>query len=324
MSTGAGTPTDVGGARQIVAELGPDVIRDLHRGSRGLDVAAFVVLWSGAFGLAVALGSYSFSVWWLGLLLLQGFLLQILGFFAHDALLHREAFGRRASWIAAALCFAPVTVEYTDYRNAHLVHHRYVNTDRDSEEYKRDFDRRWVKIALLTLLGTKLSWSGGFRRDDRPAWRPEFSPAESRRLTIEKWIVRCWLLGMLGLAFVFPRVVLLGYLLPLVVAAPVASSFRVILEHGDVDTTNPFGSSTYYRTGFISGPLFLYDSGDCHIVHHFFPAIPFYRMPRALRLIRPILDRAGVQQHRSMVRLLYLWFVSNKPHGQRWVSPSPR
>ncbi|CAA9428736.1 MAG: hypothetical protein AVDCRST_MAG51-2477 [uncultured Ramlibacter sp.] len=46
--------------------------------------------------------------------------------------------------------------------------------------------------------------------------------------------------------------------------------------------------------------------------------MPSYRMGRALVLIRPILLREGVFEHRSLARLLAQWFSASRPH---WSVP---
>jgi fatty acid desaturase len=314
------------GTRQVTRALGPDVVRALHRQNAVADVATFVVMWATAVALAIGLGHLplrldGLGALWVGAFVLQGFVLQLFGIYAHDAFLHRQFGGRRLSDALGLLCFVPITSTYTDYRHLHLVHHRFVNSDGDSEVYKQDFDRRWVKVMLLTVIGVKLSWSGRFRRGDRPIWTPSYSPEERQRLRRELAGLALWAGGIIALAFLDWRTVVFGYLLPLAVMAPIASTLRVILEHADVDRTEPLHNATFYRTGWISGPLFLFGSGDCHLVHHLFPAIPFYRMRRATLLIRPILRDAGVPEHRSLARLVKLWFIDNRAHGTDWSRP---
>ena len=173
---------------------------------------------------------------------------------------------------------------------------------------------------MLTIVGTQMSWLGGFRNTDRPAWKPEYTDAERRRVRNETIYLVLWIVGVIAAAFIWPRPVLLGYVLPLTVVAPIASNLRVILEHADSDPADPINNATYYRTGWISGPLFFWDSGDCHLVHHLYPSIPFYRMRRACRVMRPVLLAAGAREHRSFLALLKGWFIDNRPHGTPWAS----
>lgn len=320
-SSTSGAPVGAGiaaGTRQVSQVLGPEVVRDLHRQNAAIDAATGVGLLTAVIGLAIALGNVPIGAPWVAMLVAQGFLLQMLAFFAHDAFVHRAVGGRRFSRIAGSVFATPATVVFSEYKHLHLAHHRYVNTDGDSEEYKRDFDRRWVKWALLTPVGTQLSWFGVFRQGDREPWKPSYSEHESRLVRQETRALVFAFAAMIALAFFFPGVVLRGYFLPLLTITPIASSLRVILEHADVDSRSPLGNSTFYRTGWISGPLFLWGSGDCHLVHHLYPAIPFYRMRRATRLAEPVLLEAGLRQHRSFARLLYGWYIRNEAHGTRW------
>ncbi|MDW3217302.1 MAG: fatty acid desaturase [Acidimicrobiales bacterium] len=310
--------TRASSTRQINQVLGPAVVRSLHKQNVFIDAGVGVGLLALVVALAVGLGTVPIGLLWFGMLIAQGFLLQILAFFAHDVFVHRAVGGRRFARMAGSVFATPATVVFSEYRHLHFAHHRHVNGPGDSEEYKRDFDRRWVKWALLTPVGTQLSWFGVFRRGDRKRWEPDYTVEEARMVKQETRALIAVFAGLVGLAFLSPGIVLRGYFLPLLVVAPIASSLRVILEHADVDVRTPLASSTFYRTGPISGPLFLWGAGDCHLVHHLYPAIPFYRMRRAVRLIEPVLIDAGVRQHRSFAKLLYGWFIRNEAHGTSW------
>lgn len=310
------------GTRQLNKVLGPDAVRRLHQQSAVIDAATGVTLLASVVGLAVALGTVPIGPVWFLMFVAQGFLLQILAFFAHDAFVHRSVGGKNFARIAGSIFATPATVVFSEYKHLHLAHHRNVNTSADSEEYKKDLDRRWVKWALLTPFGTQMSWFGAFRKGDREPWKPSYSDAEARMVRQETRALIAVFAGLIALAFVVPSVVLRGYFLPLLIVTPIASSLRVILEHADVDDRTPLGNSTFYRTGWVSGPLFLWGSGDCHLVHHLYPAIPFYRMRRAVKLAEPALLEAGLYQHRSFFRLLYGWYVKNEAHGTRWSMSS--
>ena len=111
-----------------------------------------------------------------------------------------------------------------------------------------------------------------------------------------------------------------GYVLPLLIVTPIASSLRVVLEHAEADPANNFHLGTFYRTGIVTRLLFVADSGDCHLVHHIFSQIPWYRMGRATRLMQPILIRESVVERRSLSRLLVGWFVRCYPHRSLWFA----
>jgi fatty acid desaturase len=106
--------------------------------------------------------------------------------------------------------------------------------------------------------------------------------------------------------------------LPYAVVTPVLNSIRIILEHFDLGSGNPLWNGTFYKTGPLTRVMFWWDAGDCHLVHHFYANIPFYRIGYALRVMRPILIRQGVYEHRSLTRLMHQWFAAARAH---WSIP---
>ena len=81
---------------------------------------------------------------------------------------------------------------------------------------------------------------------------------------------------------------------------------------------NNYHCATYYRTGFLTRPLFFWDAGDCHLVHHIFPGIPWYRMGKACDTLRPFLLDHGVRERRSIFELTYGYFVKVYEHRTLW------
>lgn len=266
------------------------------------------------------------SVLWALAFVLQGFAVQLLGLVSHDLFVHRRVGGATVAWLGSLLCTVPRLTKPSAYEMVHLEHHRYAGTDRDTEAYKRDIDTRARRLLFLTVPGIKILQGRKLARTnpeiaekpvayhDQAAARPELA----RKLAVEKWLTRAFLLAVVAAAFVWPRLVLLGYLVPVVVMAPIANTVRMILEHSDADPDNPFHVATFYRTGLISRPLFLWDSGDCHLIHHLYATIPYYRVGKALTLMRPILLKHGVVERRSFLALLHGWFVANYAHGTPW------
>ena len=137
-------------------------------------------------------------------------------------------------------------------------------------------------------------------------------------IIFEKKILRCFLLTLVALTILFPYFVILGYILPLVTTLPIASTLRLILEHADVDINIPLPIGTNYKTGPISRILFFYGSGDCHLIHHLFPKMPFYHIKKASLALQPILKRYSVAEHRSLIKLIYGFYFLKLPHRSQW------
>ena len=332
--------TDRDGASQAIRELngvraeikkrlGAGVLKELHRENRWLDIigaAACLGAVALLFGLLASLpfGPPPFGLAWALAFIAQGFALQALGLLSHDAFNHRRIWGDWGSWLGAMLFSIPVLLRPTHYAIFHRDHHLHLGTARDPEIYKQDLDSVWKRLFFLTVLGDRLVRLGKLSRNGGP--RPVIAPrneTERRRLAAEKAAVRLFLLVIIACAALWPRPLLAGYILPLLIATPLASTLRTILEHSDVDPGNAFHVGTYYRTNALTRLVFVADSGDCHLVHHIFDHIPWYRMGRAVRLMRPVLMEKGVVERRSLIELLAGWFIHAFPHRSLWY-PLPR
>jgi fatty acid desaturase len=315
-------PADIRALRATMTQaLGAPAIAALHAPSRGADLAAAIVPW-----LAIAAGVWVVGlpeVGWpmrLTIAAVLAWLFTINGLVAHDQCVHRRTWGDRISWWQAAVSFAVLTTSGTGYALAHTRHHARIGTADDTEAHKQDLDTVWRRLAYCTVFGVKLARSGRWARPRRNGYLDlvPADPTQARRIRIEKWLVRGLLVAMAALALVDPVRVLWGYVVPIVLFAPVLNSVRIVIEHADLDPAIPFSIATCYRTGLFTRVLFLADSGDCHLVHHVYPRIPYYRVPAALRLMLPVFERHGVPQRRSFAALLAGWFVHGYPHRTPW------
>jgi fatty acid desaturase len=307
--------------RELRRVLGADTIAALHRPAPALDALAVLGSVAAFAGGVWLLGTLPVGLAWLALFVLQGFLLQWMGLVSHDLFVHRRAWGGTGSWLASLLLTLPRFSRPTGYEQAHLAHHRCLGTAQDTEAYKQHLDTRGRRLLFLTLAGIKLAQAGGLEAAAGLRAYHDVSGQGARierRAGIEKLIMRGVLLALLVLGIFFPRLVLLGFLLPVLVMGPIVNTLRIVIEHADANPALPWHGSTFYRTGPVSRLLFCWDAGDCHLVHHIFPRLPFYRMGRAVALMRPLLLAQGVVERTSYWRLLRGWFVAVYPHRTLW------
>jgi fatty acid desaturase len=307
--------------RALTARLGAGTVRALHREHLGLDLAAT----AGPIALLVAIAA------WIGtgtlpwpaeaaLVAVNGWLLTAIALVAHDVAVHRMRWGRRGSWVHAAIAFALVLAPGTGYARAHTRHHARLGSDEDAEAYKMRLvtpARRWWYATLPGVLQMTRTRAGG----DGPSYLsiPEGDVAGRRRLAAERVLLAVLLGGAAALALAgHARAVLLGWVLPLLVVAPALNAMRIVLEHAEADDASLAWLGTWYRCGPVTRALFLADSGDCHIVHHVFPRIPFYRCARAADLIAPWLAEQGLRERRSFWALMKGWFVDGHAHRTVW------
>jgi fatty acid desaturase len=301
--------------------LGADEIKRLHSESLALDLlVTFLPLAAAALCFwAVGLPDLPWGGR-IGLSLMIAWLLTLNGLVAHDLCVHRLRWGRTLSWLQSAIAFGLLTSSGTGYGRTHIRHHAKIGTPEDTEAYKQDLTTVGRRLAFCTLVGIKLVRSGRWAAPRRRGYYDtgERTPLEQRQARIERYFVIATVLAVLVYAWFDPMRAFMGYFVPLAIIAPVLNTLRIIIEHADTDPSNPYAVGTNYRTGFCGKLFFLADSGDCHLVHHVFPRIPCYRMPAAVRGLRPLIASKGVRERRSYAALLKGWFVNGYPHRSDW------
>lgn len=308
--------------KELIDCIGEKKYQQLHESNRFLDIMAVILIPTVFFVFMWLLATLSFSILWLIIFILQGFMLQIFGLAAHELFTHRKVLGEKLSYVCSLFYMLPITMLPSDYYHFHMKHHRYLNTDQDAEEYKQDIDNRWKRMFILTFLGQLLAhkrklYTGDKTKLNTPEKVTEANPIR-KKIVFEQRLFLSYIVLVIILTIIFPGYMIYGYLLPLVIVLPIASTIRLVLEHADVDTQNPLQIATYYRTNPCTRLLFFYDSGDCHLVHHLFPKIPYYNIHKADIALAPIIKKYQVTEHHSIIRLLYGYFVLNLQHRHSW------
>jgi fatty acid desaturase len=306
-------------ARAILSrEIGAEKLAALHSANTALDmlsifgsIALFVLL-----AWALATGSVRDPLWWV-CFVLQGDLILAMSIVNHDVFVHRKLFPARLRWVLSQVLTWPAQLRGSVFESKHLTHHRELGTAGDPEFYSRGLDtglRRVLYATPVMLVFRALIYR---ELDTAAGVRPAHGGDE--RLRIEKATrLALWAIVLAALAWDW-RLPVFGYLLPLAIVTPLFNTLRIVLEHFDLGRGNALWTGTFYRTGFFTQPAFLWSAGDCHLVHHYYPTIPIYRMPQALRLMRPILLREGVHEHRSLMPLMADWFSGARAH---WTQPA--
>jgi fatty acid desaturase len=305
-------------ARAIIArELGAGPLARLHETNLAIDLAAIVGLIAIflACGWQLATGSVSDPLWWL-CLLVQGDVIVLMAILNHDAFVHRKLLPTPLRWVVSSVLAWPAQMRAALYESQHLTHHRMLGTEADTEFHKHGIDTMFKRIVYATpamIVFRALFYRGLISQKKGKAVHGGDSRLRWEKGTRYTLIA----LALASLAWDW-RLVVFGYLLPFATITPIVNTVRIVLEHFDLDRDNPLWVGTFYRTGFFSRVMFWWGTGDCHMVHHFYANIPFYRMGAALKLIRPILIRHGVYEHRSLAGLLMQWFSGSRAH---WSLP---
>ncbi len=275
----------------------------------------------------LAVGSVKDPLWWV-CFVVQGDLIIVMGILNHDVFVHRKLFPQRLRWVVSSILAWPAQLRSALYESQHLKHHRALGTEDDTEMHKHGVDtclRRLVYATPALIAFRAIFYRSLVIQQRRPSsvdlpQQPQARMAAGGEMRL-RWerLTRyfTWALVAVSVAWDW-RLGVFGYLLPLAIVTPPLNTVRIVLEHFDLNRSNPLWVGTFYRTGPITRVMFWWGTGDCHIVHHYYANIPFYRMPAALRLMRPILQREGVYEHRSLLRLLWQWFSASRGH---WSVP---
>ena len=308
--------------KELEEQIGKERLRELHQSNRFLDLVAVIgIPLIFAFNIYF-LGTHTFGIAWVLVLILQGFVLQVFGLAGHELFTHRKVLGNKLSYIVSLGYFLPLTILPSHYSYFHMAHHRYLNSDQDAEVYKQDINTPAKKLLLLTVIGQLFAHRRklytGKPEEFVESIHIEEGSKTDKLIKFENKLLLGFLLIVVLLLVLFPSCVFFGYLLPLLVILPFASSLRLILEHADVDVNNPLQIATNYKTGIISRLLFFFDSGDCHLVHHLYPKVPFYNIHKTTKLLEPMLKKYHVNEHRSLIKLIYGYYILDLPHRSSW------
>ena len=90
-------------------------------------------------------------------------------------------------------------------------------------------------------------------------------------------------------------------------------------QHYDIDPNDPAKWGTLMKGHWFWD--FAYLNSNYHLEHHYFPGVPFYRLPALQRALTPFFER---KQMRWMTygRLVYGWIVENHAPHTDWSRPA--
>jgi fatty acid desaturase len=311
--------------QELNSYLGPAEIIRAHKPVLWLDysvVALAVLAFIANFFLLHALVSESVLVA-IFVSIFQGWLVTIFGLLAHDLFVHRRSRLNFIDRLLGILLFLPLLFPFTLYQAGHLRHHRSLGTKDDTERYKQGLNTRFRRLVFTTIIGFQLASLGKFSNGEHRGYRDlkKLSSEQLNKIKYENIVVFGFLIFVIVMSFVADwRVMLLGFWFPVLVVATFLNSIRILIEHAEVDEANSYWIATAYKTGIFSRILFLADAGDCHLLHHVYARVPWYRMPRLVQLAMPFFIERGVETRDSIWKMFDGWFIRNYPHRSRWFT----
>jgi fatty acid desaturase len=203
----------------------------------------------------------------------------------HEGAHHRLFRGRRLNdWIAELLLAWPHFATMRAYREHHLAHHGFLNSDRDPDWRRKKDNSDWhfpkSPTGLLGIFVRDVSGLGGIN-----LLRLAASMGAAERLSSKefKCLRLLFYLAAFGTIIDFgaEKTFVLYWVVPYFTWLCFVMRVRSIAEHFAID--GAAGAYAYTRTTY-AGPLarvFVAPKNiNYHIEHHFFPSVPFHRLPQ--------------------------------------------
>jgi len=239
---------------------------------------------------ATAAGIYSAqgSLLLIPALVAHGILIAYLFAPFHEGVHYTPFKTRRLNEVVSWLCGVAIGWNATYYRYSHLAHHRFIQDPERDPELRL---RKPVNIAeylqrlsgyphLRNNIRTLLRVAAG--RFDNMPFIPEPSRPRVQRSAVAHLLVY---VGVAGVAVVYPRPVLLYWLVPMLLGWPFLL-FVLFAEHtGCADSGDNYENT---RTTYTWWPLrLIFWNMTFHAEHHINPAIPFHALPAAHAIMKP-------------------------------------
>ena len=304
------------------AELGGAISREQMRQLHRKSAARHLLIAARQFGfLALAtwgLIRFENPVIWLPLAIVQGFTIFNFTVLLHEVV-HHTIFERRhplAERLLAFLYAVPSGISASQFTRWHLDHHAELGSDEDDPKRahlspKRN--ARWYKLLYCTPALFPIYFRAARTESAGYADALQKRIAFERRISI---LFHLSALAALWYAFGF-YAALRTSIIPVFFVFPVAFTLNRLGQHYDIDPDDPAKWGTLMRGNWFWDFVFL--NSNYHLEHHYFPGVPFYRLPQLQLALKPFYARKQMRW-RNYRELVYGWIVENQQPHTNWAA----
>jgi len=302
------------------AELGEAIsreqMRDLHKKSavRHLVIAArqFSILAFATWGLI----RFENPLIWVPLAFIQGLTVFDFTILLHEVV-HHTVFERRRPMVERILSLLyaiPSGISATQFTRWHLDHHAELGSDEDDPKRAHlspKVNKRWYKLLYCTPALFPIYF--------RAARRESATYPADLQQTIgweRKVSIAAHLAALMALWYFFGfYAALRTSIIPVFFVFPMAFTLNRLGQHYDIDPDDPAKWGTLMKGHWFWDFAFL--NSNYHLEHHYFPGVPFYRLPALQRALTPFYQRRHMRWQ-SYGRLVYGWLVENHAPHTDW------
>jgi len=306
--------------KRLTAAVPHEVLKELHRKSPARHFA--VALRQLAFFAAAFALSWHFESLWVRIpcALVLGFVIFDGTILLHEVV-HKAVFDgdRPGAYRLLGLVYAlPSGISPAQFTRWHLDHHAELGSTTDDPKRahlspKRN--ARWLKLLYATPALFPIYFRAARRET---ATYPE---ALQRRIHGERLAaIGLHLLAASAIGF-FGGAARLVWLwaVPVFFVFPPAFALNRLGQHYDIVPGEP----ARWGTRMARSPFweFVYLWSHLHLEHHYFPAVPFYRLPALSTALEPFFTEEGIPA-RTYRELLRGWIVENRVPHSDWHAPA--
>ena len=313
-------------ASALRAELGAAISREemraLHQKNplRHFAVALrqFAILGLATWGLI----RFENPLVWIPLALVQGFTVFNFTILLHEVV-HHTIFERRHPGVERLLGFLyaiPSGISASQFTRWHLDHHAELGSDEDDPKRHHlspKVNARWYKLLYCTPALFPIYFRAARRESSTYPESLQRAIDRERKLST---IFHLSALALIWYAFGF-YAALRTSIIPVFFIFPIAFTLNRLGQHYDIDPSDPAKWGTLMKGHRFWD--FVYLNSNYHLEHHYFPGVPFYRLPRAQRALVPFYKKKDMRW-RTYGELVYGWLVENHaPHTNWDGEPQP-
>ena len=253
---------------------------------------------------------------WIPLVFVQGFTVFNFTILLHEVLHHlvfsaRHPVAERVLGLAYAI---PSGISASQFTRWHLDHHAELGSSEDDPKRHHlspKINARWYKL----LYATPALFPIYFRAARRET--VTYPEDVQRTIGIERRVSILFHLSAIGLLWWFfgPAAALRAHVIPVFFVFPIAFTLNRLGQHYDIDPSDPAKWGTLMRGHWFWN--FVYLNSNFHLEHHYFPGVPFYRLPALQRELLPFYQQKGMRWQ-NYGGLVYGWIVKNKAPHTDW------
>ncbi len=208
----------------------------------------------------------------------------------HDGVHYRLFRNRRLNdWTAEIVLAWPNLISARAYRKNHFAHHSYLNTQQDPDWARRQGDASWVfpmhwsRLAMLIIRDASGVGAIFFLRLARTLL------SKDTGVSTGFLIARYGFYAVVAATFIWFgafQLLLAYWFVPLFTWLIVIFRIRSIAEHSAIESNDRAYSQTRSTQASLLEHVFIAPKNvNYHIEHHFYPSVPFYRLPALHRML---------------------------------------